>query len=129
MKWAANWRVSVRVIRSHSVKRLLVGTGVLVAASVSAAPHAPPRRANPIAAALYVSGPAPYRPQIHFGGQNWLYVDGHAKFKKLGSTTKTTDPDQDPFTYNADGSISQLWAENNGCHRPWLFRADYVPKQ
>jgi prepilin-type N-terminal cleavage/methylation domain-containing protein/prepilin-type processing-associated H-X9-DG protein len=82
---------------------------------------------NPIAAALYVSGPAPYRPRIHFGGQNWLYVDGHAKFKKLGGTTRTTNPDEDPFTYNADGSIAQLWAENNACHRPWLFRADYEP--
>jgi prepilin-type N-terminal cleavage/methylation domain-containing protein/prepilin-type processing-associated H-X9-DG protein len=85
--------------------------------------------ANPIAVGLYVSGPAPYRPRIHFGGQNWLYVDGHAKFKKLGGKGNGTDPDEDPFTYNADGSISQVWSENNACHRPWLFRADFEPKQ
>src|SRR5262249_24054911 len=62
------------------------------------------------------------RIEIHHGGQNWLYVDGHVKFKNLGARGDT-DPSQDPFNYNADGSIRIDWTD--ACFRPWLFRPDF----
>jgi prepilin-type N-terminal cleavage/methylation domain-containing protein/prepilin-type processing-associated H-X9-DG protein len=65
------------------------------------------------------------RVEIHHGGQNWLYVDGHVKWRKMGGTA-STDPWQDPFEYYPDGSIRINWADE--CDRPWLFRPDFEPK-
>jgi prepilin-type N-terminal cleavage/methylation domain-containing protein/prepilin-type processing-associated H-X9-DG protein len=53
---------------------------------------------------MYSSYNTVSRVDIHHGGQNWLYVDGHVKYKKLGGKG-VTDPWQDPFLYNADGSL------------------------
>jgi prepilin-type N-terminal cleavage/methylation domain-containing protein len=61
------------------------------------------------------------RIDIHHGGQNWVYVDGHVKWRKLGGKGKT-DPWQDPFIYNEDGSIRVEWQDE--CGRSWLFRPD-----
>jgi prepilin-type N-terminal cleavage/methylation domain-containing protein/prepilin-type processing-associated H-X9-DG protein len=66
------------------------------------------------------------RVEIHHGGQNWLYVDGHVRWRKLGGTGDT-DPWQDPFNYNPDGSIRIDWVDE--CDRPWLFRPDLEQKE
>jgi prepilin-type processing-associated H-X9-DG protein len=75
---------------------------------------------------MYASWGAVAHVEIHHGGQNWLYVDGHVKYKKLGGKG-VTDPWQDPFLYNPDGSlrIDTEWADE--CDRPWLFRPDFEP--
>src|SRR5262249_19973979 len=75
---------------------------------------------------MYTSWNKVSRVDIHHGGQNWLYVDGHAKWRKLGGTGNT-DPWQDPFNYNPDGSIRINWADE--CDRPWLFRPDFEPEE
>jgi hypothetical protein len=64
------------------------------------------------------------RIDIHHGGQNWVYVDGHVKWRKVGGKGDT-DPWQDPFNYNPDGSIRVDWIDK--CGRSWLFRADLEP--
>ncbi len=65
------------------------------------------------------------RPETHNGGQNWLFADGHAKWRKIGGNTLDTDPNRDPFRYNADGTINSDWTD--GCLRMWLFRPDLEP--
>ena len=61
---------------------------------------------------------------IHSNGVNFVFADGSAKWRKLGSVTNgRTDFRVDPYTnYNASGVPSNVWT--NGCH-PWLFRPDY----
>jgi general secretion pathway protein G len=66
------------------------------------------------------------RIDVHHGGQNWLYVDGHVKYKKLGGKGDT-DPWKDPFNYNPDGGIRINWAD--ACDRPWLFRPDFEQQE
>ena len=64
--------------------------------------------------------------QWHFKkGQNWSFVDGHAKFRKLGATLDPnhTDWRSDPLTwYQPNGASGYYWW--NGCHA-WLYRPDY----
>jgi prepilin-type N-terminal cleavage/methylation domain-containing protein len=58
-------------------------------------------------------------------GQNWSFVDGHAKFRKVGATLapNNTDWRTDPMTqYQPNGASEYYWW--NGCHA-WLFRPDY----
>jgi len=58
-------------------------------------------------------------------GQNWAFVDGHAKFRRLGATLSPGDTDwrTDPLTgYDNTGRAGFYWW--NGCHA-WLFRPDY----
>jgi prepilin-type processing-associated H-X9-DG protein len=58
-------------------------------------------------------------------GANWAFVDGHAKFRKVGATLDPnhTDWRTDPMTlYQANGASEWYWW--NGCHA-WLFRPDY----
>ncbi|MCC7434066.1 MAG: prepilin-type N-terminal cleavage/methylation domain-containing protein [Methanoregulaceae archaeon] len=58
-------------------------------------------------------------------GQNWAFVDGHAKFRKVGATLDPnhTDWRTDPMTwYQPNGGSGYHWS--NGCHA-WLFRPDY----
>jgi Tfp pilus assembly protein FimT len=58
-------------------------------------------------------------------GQNWSFVDGHAKFRKVGATLAPNDTDwrTDPMTaYQPNGASETYWT--NGCHA-WLFRPDY----
>jgi prepilin-type N-terminal cleavage/methylation domain-containing protein/prepilin-type processing-associated H-X9-DG protein len=66
------------------------------------------------------------RPETHNGGQNWLYADGHAKWRKIGGNTMNTDPAKDPFRYNADGTIHSAWVD--ACWRMLLFRPDLEPE-
>jgi len=66
-------------------------------------------------------GPYQSRIQVYSGGQNWAFVDGHVKWRKLGSGDWRTDP----FTYNPDGTVQYLWWD--GC-APWLFRPIYEPE-
>jgi prepilin-type N-terminal cleavage/methylation domain-containing protein/prepilin-type processing-associated H-X9-DG protein len=65
-----------------------------------------------------------FRPEAHNGGQNWLYADGHAKWRKIGGNGRT-DPRVDPFIYLADGTIDRAWAD--ACGRMLLFRPDLEP--
>lgn len=54
---------------------------------------------------------------VHSGGQNWAFVDGHAKFKHLSlqDTTVTTDYNQEPWAqYNTAGEAVSYWTD--GCH-------------
>ena len=76
--------------------------------------------------AWYAPGPSPLRPEVHSGGQNWLYADGHAKFRKVGGTGNSNFK-RDPFNYNADGTIRSAWVD--GCSRLWLFRPDLQADQ
>ena len=55
-------------------------------------------------------------------GQNWAFVDGHVKFRRVGASA-TSDYRTDPWTaYDATGRSASYWWD--GCH-PWLFRPDY----
>lgn len=65
------------------------------------------------------------RPEAHHGGQNWLYADGHAKWRKIGGNTLNTDPATEPFRYNPDGTIHSAWVDE--CWRMLLFRPDREP--
>jgi prepilin-type N-terminal cleavage/methylation domain-containing protein/prepilin-type processing-associated H-X9-DG protein len=65
------------------------------------------------------------RPETHQGGQNWLYADGHAKWRKIGGNSLDTDPATEPFRYNADGTIHSAWVDQ--CRRMLLFRPDLEP--
>jgi len=66
------------------------------------------------------------RPETHHGGQNWLYADGHAKWRKIGGNTMNTDPAKEPFRYNPDGTIHSAWVDD--CWRMLLFRPDLEPE-
>jgi prepilin-type processing-associated H-X9-DG protein len=66
------------------------------------------------------------RPETHNGGQNWLYADGHAKWRKVGGNTLETDPAREPFRYNQDGTIHSAWVDE--CGRMILFRPDLEPE-
>ena len=72
---------------------------------------------------------------IHNKGMNFVFADGHAKYRALGMQTSATptagqpytDYNVDPYTgYNNQGIPGWLWT--NGCH-PWLFRPDFEPGQ
>lgn len=61
---------------------------------------------------------------IHSGGQDFVFADGHTKWRKVGAQTDGSDTDYtvDPFTdYNATGTPSAMWWD--GCHM-WQFRPD-----
>jgi len=101
----------------------------------SVAPGAPaqywpfPLASCPASGAYRGAWYAPFGPdaraEVHSGGENWNYADGHAKWRKIGGTTGTTDWHKEPFTYNADGSVAAAWVD--GCGRLWLFRPDLNP--
>jgi prepilin-type N-terminal cleavage/methylation domain-containing protein/prepilin-type processing-associated H-X9-DG protein len=57
---------------------------------------------------------------IHSNGANFMFADGHAKFRRLGGTT--TDRNVDPF-YNYDTAGIPASYHWNGCHA-WLFRPE-----
>jgi len=61
-------------------------------------------------------------------GENWAFADGHAKFRKLGSSATGTNPKFDPFsTYDMGTGIpTAAWGDSQGC-LPVLFRPDFVP--
>ena len=59
--------------------------------------------------------------EVHSNGQNWLYADGHAKWRRMGGTGNSNYK-KDPFDYNADGTVQSAWVD--GCGRLWLFRPD-----
>jgi prepilin-type N-terminal cleavage/methylation domain-containing protein/prepilin-type processing-associated H-X9-DG protein len=64
---------------------------------------------------------------IHGNGQNFIFADGHVKWRRLGSVFApgNTDVNVDPYTqYNAQGISNTTWW--NGCHQ-WLFRPDFNP--
>lgn len=64
---------------------------------------------------------------IHSNGANFVFADGHAKWRRLGAQLDpaATDWNVDPYTgYNAQGIPGFLWT--NGFH-PWLFRPDFQP--
>ena len=64
---------------------------------------------------------------IHNKGMNFVFADGHAKYRVLGmqQSPANTNWAVDPYTgYNASGIPGFLWT--NGCH-PWLFRPDFQP--
>ena len=65
------------------------------------------------------------RPETHHGGQNWLYADGHAKWRKIGGNTMDTNPATEPFRYNRTALIAQAWVD--ACGRMLLFRPDLEP--
>jgi prepilin-type N-terminal cleavage/methylation domain-containing protein len=56
---------------------------------------------------------------IHFNGVDWVFADGHAKWRRVG----TNDWRVDPYAnYDANGFPTAYWWD--GCHA-WLFRPDY----
>jgi prepilin-type N-terminal cleavage/methylation domain-containing protein/prepilin-type processing-associated H-X9-DG protein len=64
---------------------------------------------------------------IHNNGMNFMFSDGHAKYRRLGAqqTPANTNGNVDPYTgYNAQGIPGFVWT--NGCH-PYLFRPDFQP--
>jgi len=65
---------------------------------------------------------------IHSQGANFIFADGHAKWRRLGAQTGTgsqTNANVDPYLgYTDAGFPAQLWT--NGCH-PYLFRPDFEP--
>ena len=64
---------------------------------------------------------------IHNNGANFVFADGHAKWRRLGAQLDpaATNANVDPYTgYNAQGIPGFLWT--NGFH-PWLFRPDFQP--
>ena len=80
---------------------------------------------NTYRGAFYDATGGTNRPEVHNGGENWNYSDGHAKFRRIGGTVKNTDYRKDPYTYNPDGTIYRIWVDQ--CGRPWLFRPDLNP--
>jgi prepilin-type N-terminal cleavage/methylation domain-containing protein/prepilin-type processing-associated H-X9-DG protein len=59
---------------------------------------------------------------VYSKGSNFGFTDGHAKFRRLGSTLAPNDTDfnTDPYTgYDANGFPGFYWWD--GCHA-WLFR-------
>jgi prepilin-type N-terminal cleavage/methylation domain-containing protein len=73
---------------------------------------------------MFASNNRVARLEVHHGGQNWVYADGHVRWRKLGGNGKT-DPWQEPYTYTKYGGIASAWDDN--CGRPWLFRPDFEP--
>jgi hypothetical protein len=56
---------------------------------------------------------------IHFNGVDWVFADGHAKWRRVG----TNDWRVDPYAnYDDNGFPTAYWWD--GCHA-WLFRPDY----
>jgi prepilin-type processing-associated H-X9-DG protein len=54
---------------------------------------------------------------IHSEGMNFLYIDGHVKWKRA-----STDPDEFPFAaYDTAGRPSSMWVDNT-YRCGWLFR-------
>jgi prepilin-type N-terminal cleavage/methylation domain-containing protein len=55
-------------------------------------------------------------------GQNWSFVDGHAKFRKMGTSQFTNNPKRDPwYERNTAGVGISYWTD--GCY-PAAFRPD-----
>jgi hypothetical protein len=63
---------------------------------------------------------------VHTGGQIFTYVDGHAKWQRIGAQVapQHTNALVDPYTsYSTNGIPAAAWWD--GCHS-WLFRPDYT---
>jgi len=68
---------------------------------------------------------------VHNGGANFVFTDGHAKWRRLGAVYSDAEPNsrpatdwsQDPYTHY-DGRGFPYYAWTDGCHL-WLFRPDY----
>jgi len=60
---------------------------------------------------------------FHKGGSNFLYVDGHAKWRRQANPGQVGDYRYDPYAqYDANGFPLSYWYD--GCHA-WMFRPDY----
>ena len=58
----------------------------------------------------------------HGRGANFLYLDGHAEWRRLGGRAgRPTDPTEDPYhQYDKSGRVDKLWLDENG--RAPLFK-------
>ncbi len=68
---------------------------------------------------------------VHSSGQNYLYADTHAKFKRLSlsvtAANQSTDYRNEPWArYTTTGLIASYWVSNNHVH---YFRPDIDPTQ
>lgn len=68
---------------------------------------------------------------VHSSGQNYLYADTHAKFKRLSlqvtAANQQTDYRNEPWSrYTPDGKLAGYWVSNNHVHG---FRPDIDPTQ
>lgn len=60
-----------------------------------------------------------------YGGLNYAYCDGSARFVKIGvPNSPQTDPHKDPFARYVNNSPNQAWYDGFMCH-PYLFRPDF----
>lgn len=60
-----------------------------------------------------------------YGGLNYSYADGSAKFRKIGvPNSAQTDPRTDPFAVYVNNSPTKSWYDQFGCHS-YLFRPDF----
>ena len=59
---------------------------------------------------------------VHAGGQNFLFADGHVKWRKMGGGAPYYDPNAG---YTAAGQATQYWSDNENTGFPCLFRPDY----
>ncbi len=62
---------------------------------------------------------------VYSGGQNWDFVDGHAKFRRAGVAN---NPEGEPnvWTTNTDSEISNQYYSDS-CAYPWVLKPDYDP--
>jgi len=64
---------------------------------------------------------------VHTKGMNFIFSDGHAKYRNLGMVQAPgdTDGNVDPMTgYDSAGNSTSYWSNN--CHA-YLFRPDFQP--
>ncbi len=62
--------------------------------------------------------------QIHSGGANFVYADGHAKWRKLGGSGVNSDYYHDPYAeYDAKGFPASYAGDQ--CGTPCIFRPDW----
>ena len=65
---------------------------------------------------------------IHTGGQNFLFADGHVKYRKVGAVLAPNDTNAyyDPNDqYNAAGQATGYWSQNGDTGFACLYRPDY----
>lgn len=64
-------------------------------------------------------------------GQNWSFTDGHAKFRKMGTSRYNTNYKKDPWYERTTAGVPISWSysnvgQDNGCY-PVAFRPDFEP--